>query len=281
MTEPGKLILAARPIGNFQDSSLRLIDALKTADLIAAEDTRKLKRLLIDLEIATKAKIISYFEENELSKIGFILEKISQGQNVLIISDAGTITISDPGFKLVQKAIAENIKLEVLPGASAPIAALTISGFSTDEFTFLGFLPRKKSLREDKLKEINDSLRTIIFFESPRRILDTLNDLTSYLAPDRRLVIARELTKTYEEIVRGSLEELINWANKEVLGEITVVVEGRDAKETIEISEAIGAVTKLIAQGLSHKDAVAQVASSSGLAKRALYQATLELNHER
>ena len=281
MTEPGKLILAARPIGNFKDASLRLIEALKTVELIAAEDTRKLKRLLTDLEITTKARVISYFEENEITKIGLILDAVAKGQNVLIISDAGTVTISDPGFKLVKKAISENVKLEVLPGASAPIAAITLSGFSTDEFTFLGFLPRKKSLREEKIQEIRDTKRTIIFFESPRRILETLKDFRNYLAADRSLAIAREITKTYEEVVRGNLSELITWAEKGVLGELTIVVEGLKNRETLDEKQAIEAVAKLIDSGLSHKDAVAKVAATSGLAKRKLYQATLELTHER
>lgn len=281
MSKPGKLILAARPIGNYKDSSLRLIEALSSVDLIAAEDTRKLKRLLADLDIETKAKIISYYEKNEISKIKFILEAIAQGQNVLVISDAGTITISDPGYKLVQIAIDQNVELEVLPGASAPIAALTLSGFATDEFTFVGFLPRKKSLREEKMLELAASKRTTIFFESPKRIFETLNELVNFLEPDRKLVIARELTKTYQELARGTLQELITWAEKEVLGEITVVVEGRKTKKTIDEAEAISAVLKLMTSGLSHKDAVAEVVKKTGLAKRALYQATLELTHER
>lgn len=280
MTKPGKLILAARPIGNYKDASLRLIEALGSVDLIAAEDTRKLKRLLNDLEIKSLAKIISFFEENEISKIDPILKAITEGQNVLIISDAGTVTISDPGFKLVQKAIEQNVQLEVLPGASAPIAALTLSGFATDEFTFVGFLPRKKSLRLDKIREIENSNRTVIFFESPRRILDTLNEFLEIFEPERNLVIARELTKTYEEIARGNLTELIAWAQKGVLGEVTVVVEGSKTKKTFTSEQAQAAVLKLMASGLSHKDAVSQVAATSGLAKRALYQATLELSHE-
>ncbi len=280
MTKPGKLVLAARPIGNFKDSSLRLIAALKSADLIAAEDTRKLKRLLSDLAIKTSAKIISYFEENEISKIGYLLTEVRAGKEVLLISDAGTVTISDPGFKLVQAAVAEGIQLEVLPGASAPIAALTLSGFATDEFTFIGFLPRKKSLREQKYLEIRNATRTFIFFESPRRILSTLKELNDFLASERLLVIARELTKTYEEIIRGNLAELIIWAKGEVLGEITVVVDGAKAKPEADLPAAIGEVLNLIRLGVSHKDAVNQVALSRGLAKRALYQATLELAHE-
>lgn len=280
MTKPGKLVLAARPIGNYKDSSLRLIEALKSADLIAAEDTRKLKRLLSDLEINNSAKIVSYFEENEISKIGYLLAAVKDGKEVLLISDAGTVTISDPGFKLVQAAVAEDIKLEVLPGASAPIAALTLSGFATDEFTFIGFLPRKKSLREQKYLEIKESMRTFIFFESPRRILNTLEEMNEVLPSERSLVIARELTKTYEEIIRGNLAELIIWAKGEVLGEITVVVDGASKKPEADLPGAIKEVLNLIQLGVSHKDAVNQVAATRGLAKRALYQATLELAHE-
>lgn len=276
----GSLILLGMPIGNIADASAHMIQVLNHADLIAAEDTRKLKRLLNDLAIKSSAKVISFFEENEISKIDPILKAISEGQNVLIISDAGTVTISDPGYKLIQKAIEHNVQLEVLPGASAPIAALTLSGFATDEFTFIGFLPRKKSLRTEKLTEIENSNRTVIFFESPRRILDTLNEMLEIFQPERNLVIARELTKTYEEIARGKLPDLINWAQKGVLGEITVVVEGRKTKKTFTPEQAQEAVMKLIRSGLSHKDAVAQVAATSGLAKRELYQATLDLPHE-
>lgn len=280
MTKPGKLVLAARPIGNYKDSSLRLIEALKSADLIAAEDTRKLKRLLSDLAINTSAKIISYFEENEISKISYLLAAVKDGKEVLLISDAGTVTISDPGFKLVQAAVAANVELEVLPGASAPIAALTLSGFATDEFTFIGFLPRKKSLREQKYLEIRDTARTFIFFESPRRIFNTLKELNAVLTSERSLVIARELTKTYQEVIRGNLAKLMAWAEKEVLGEITVVVEGASEHPEADLPEAIKEVLNLIRLGKSHKDAVSQVASNRGLGKRALYQATLELAHE-
>lgn len=280
MTKPGKLVLAARPIGNYKDSSLRLIEALKSADLIAAEDTRKLKRLLSDLAINTSAKIISYFEENEISKISYLLAAVKDGKEVLLISDAGTVTISDPGFKLVQAAVAANVELEVLPGASAPIAALTLSGFATDEFTFIGFLPRKKSLREQKYLEIRDTARTFIFFESPRRIFNTLKELNAVLTSERSLVIARELTKTYQEVIRGNLAKLMAWAEKEVLGEITVVVEGASEHPEADLPEAIKEVLNLIRLGKSHKDAVNQVASNRGLGKRALYQATLELAHE-
>lgn len=280
MTKKGKLILAARPIGNYKDSSLHLIETLGSVDLIAAEDTRKLKRLLSDLNVSTKAKIVSFFEENELSKIAYLLEQVNIGKNVLVISDAGTVTISDPGFRLVQAAVKEGLELEVLPGASAPIAALTISGFATDEFTFYGFLPRKKSLREQKFTEIKESKRTSIFFESPRRLHDTLIHMTEIISTSRKLVIARELTKTYQEIVRGTLAEVVQWSSAGVLGEITVVVEGVKPEVNTDLNQAKEEVLALVAQGMSHKDAVNQVSISQGLAKRALYQATLELIHE-
>jgi 16S rRNA (cytidine1402-2'-O)-methyltransferase len=279
--EPGKLILAAVPIGNFQDASLRLITALQTSDLIAAEDTRKIKRLLKDLEINTEAKIFSYFQENEVRKIDFLLQSINEGFNVLVVSDAGMPTISDPGFKLVQAAIEANIPVEVLPGPSAPIAALALSGFATDEFTFIGFLPRKKSQREAKFNEIKNTDRTFIFFESPRRLLASLQELSEIVEAERAIVVARELTKTYQEIFRGSIREVINWAQKEILGEITVVVDRAVENTSDAIDEAIVEVNQLISQGASHKDAVTQVASQRGLAKRPLYEATLELSYER
>jgi len=279
--EPGKLVLAAVPIGNFQDASLRLIAALQTSDLIAAEDTRRIKRLIKDLEINTEAKIFSYFQENEVRKIDFLLQSINEGFNVLVVSDAGMPTISDPGFKLVQAAIKANIPIEVLPGPSAPIAALALSGFATDEFTFIGFLPRKKSQREVKFNEIKNTDRTFIFFESPRRLLTSLQELGEIIESERAVVVARELTKTYQEIFRGSISEVIDWAQKEILGEITVVVDRGVKSSTDAMGEAIAEVNQLISQGVSHKDAVSQVASQRGLAKRPLYEATLELSYER
>ena len=281
MREPGKLILAAVPIGNFQDASLRLIAALQTSDLIAAEDTRRIKRLIKDLEINTEVKIFSYFQENEVRKIDFLLQSINEGFNVLVVSDAGMPTISDPGFKLVQAAIKANIPIEVLPGPSAPIAALALSGFATDEFTFIGFLPRKKSQREVKFNEIKNTDRTFIFFESPRRLLTSLQELGEIVEAERAVVVARELTKTYQEIFRGSISEVIDWAQKEILGEITVVVDRGVKSSTDAMGEAIAEVNQLISQGVSHKDAVSQVASQRGLAKRPLYEATLELSYER
>jgi len=279
--EPGKLTLAAVPIGNFQDASLRLIKALATSDLIAAEDTRKIKRLINDLEIKTVAKIFSYFQENEVRKIDFLLQSIQEGLSVLVVSDAGMPTISDPGFKLVQAAIEANILIEVLPGPSAPIAALALSGFATDEFTFIGFLPRKKSQREVKFNEIKKTDRTFIFFESPRRLLTSLQELGEVVEAERAIVVARELTKTYQEIIRGTISEVIEWAQKEVLGEITVVIDRATKSATDAIGEAIDEVNQLISQGASHKDAVTEVASQRGLAKRPLYEATLELSYER
>jgi len=279
--EPGKLTLAAVPIGNFQDASLRLINALATSDLIAAEDTRKIKRLINDLEIKTAAKIFSYFQENEVRKIDFLLQSIQEGLSVLVVSDAGMPTISDPGFKLVQAAIEANIPIEVLPGPSAPVAALALSGFATDEFTFIGFLPRKKSQREAKFNEIKNTDRTFIFFESPRRLLTSLQELGEVVEEERAIVVARELTKTYQETFRGSIGEVIGWAQKEILGEITVVVDRATKRATDAIDEAIDEVNQLISQGASHKDAVSQVASQRGLAKRPLYEATLELSYER
>jgi 16S rRNA (cytidine1402-2'-O)-methyltransferase len=281
VSEPGKLILAAVPIGNFRDASLRLISALSESDLVAAEDTRKVKRLMSDLDIKSSAKIFSYFQENEIQKIDYLLQSISEGSSVLLVSDAGMPTISDPGFKLVQAAIAANVKIEVLPGPSAPVTALALSGFATDEFTFIGFLSRKKSVREARFLEIKKANRTFIFFESPRRLLASLKELSEALNDDRQIVIARELTKTYQEIIRGNISECIGWAKNEVLGEITVVVDRASEAAVDDLSDAVTAVSRLIKQGLSHKDAVNQVATQGGLAKRALYKATLELNHER
>ena len=276
----GQLILAATPLGNVLDASPRLKQTLTEADLIAAEDTRKAKRLIQDLNLDIKAPIISFFEENEIEKIPELINKLKQGSKIVVISDAGTPAISDPGFKLVKQAITENISITVIPGPSAVLSALVLSGLPTDRFSFEGFIPRKGKERSEILNNLNKESRTMIIFESPRRTKETLEDIKEVVGEDRKIAVVREISKTYEEVIRGSVSELVDWANSnEVLGEITIVIKGVDSsKRNIVDEEAIKNVKDLIAKGMSFKDAVQQVSTQLGLSRRELYEASLRLD---
>jgi 16S rRNA (cytidine1402-2'-O)-methyltransferase len=276
----GQLILAATPLGNILDASPRLKETLEQADLIAAEDTRRAKRLFADLNLEIKAPVISLFEENEIEKIPDIIEKLKNGLKVVVISDAGTPAISDPGYRLVTKAIEENISITVIPGPSAVLSALVLSGLPTDRFSFEGFIARKGKERTEILNNLNTQSRTMVIFESPRRTLQTLQDIQEIVGDDRKAAVVREISKTYEEVIRGSLKELVAWANsKEVLGEITLVIAGVENTGKKEVDEqAIGEVKQLIAAGSSFKDAVQEVSTQRGLSRRELYEASLRLD---
>ena len=276
----GQLILAATPLGNILDASPRLKETLEQADLIAAEDTRRAKRLFADLNLEIKAPVISLFEENEIEKIPDIIEKLKSGLKVVVISDAGTPAISDPGYRLVTKAIEENISITVIPGPSAVLSALVLSGLPTDRFSFEGFIARKGKERTEILNNLNTQSRTMVIFESPRRTLQTLQDIKEIVGDDRKAAVVREISKTYEEVIRGSLKELVAWANsKEVLGEITLVIAGVENTGKKEVDdEAIAEVKQLIAAGSSFKDAVQEVSTQRGLSRRELYEASLRLD---
>jgi 16S rRNA (cytidine1402-2'-O)-methyltransferase len=276
----GQLILAATPLGNILDASPRLKETLEQADLIAAEDTRRAKRLFADLNLEIKAPVISLFEENEIEKIPDIIEKLKSGLKVVVISDAGTPAISDPGYRLVTKAIEENISITVIPGPSAVLSALVLSGLPTDRFSFEGFIARKGKERTEILNNLNTQSRTMVIFESPRRTLQTLQDIQEIVGDDRKAAVVREISKTYEEVIRGSIKELVAWANsKEVLGEITLVIAGVENTGKKEVDdEAIGEVKQLIAAGSSFKDAVQEVSTQRGLSRRELYEASLRLD---
>ncbi len=276
----GQLILAATPLGNILDASPRLKETLEQADLIAAEDTRRAKRLFADLNLEIKAPVISLFEENEIEKIPDIIEKLKNGLKVVVISDAGTPAISDPGYRLVTKAIEENISITVIPGPSAVLSALVLSGLPTDRFSFEGFIARKGKERTEIFNNLNTQSRTMIIFESPRRTLQTLQDIQEIVGDDRKAAVVREISKTYEEVIRGSLKELVAWANsKEVLGEITLVIAGVENTGKKEVDEqAIAEVKQLIADGSSFKDAVQEVSTQRGLSRRELYEASLRLD---
>jgi 16S rRNA (cytidine1402-2'-O)-methyltransferase len=276
----GQLILAATPLGNILDASPRLKETLEQADLIAAEDTRRAKRLFADLNLEIKAPVISLFEENEIEKIPDIIEKLKSGLKVVVISDAGTPAISDPGYRLVTKAIEENISITVIPGPSAVLSALVLSGLPTDRFSFEGFIARKGKERTEILNNLNTQSRTMVIFESPRRTLQTLQDIQEIVGDDRKAAVVREISKTYEEVIRGSLKELVTWANsKEVLGEITLVIAGVENTGKKEVDDqAIAEVKQLIAAGSSFKDAVQEVSTQRGLSRRELYEASLRLD---
>ena len=276
----GQLILAATPLGNILDASPRLKETLEQADLIAAEDTRRAKRLFADLNLEIKAPVISLFEENEIEKIPDIIEKLKNGLKVVVISDAGTPAISDPGYRLVTKAIEENISITLIPGPSAVLSALVLSGLPTDRFSFEGFIARKGKERTEILNNLNTQSRTMVIFESPRRTLQTLQDIQEIVGDDRKAAVVREISKTYEEVIRGSLKELVAWANsKEVLGEITLVIAGVENTGKKEVDdEAIAEVKQLIAAGSSFKDAVQEVSTQRGLSRRELYEASLRLD---
>ena len=276
----GQLILAATPLGNILDASERLKQTLQAADLIAAEDTRRAKRLFADLNLDVSAPVISLFEENEIEKIPDIIEKLKNGAKVVVISDAGTPAISDPGYRLVSKAIEENISITVIPGPSAVLSALILSGLPTDRFSFEGFIARKGKERAEILNNLNTQSRTMVLFESPRRTLQTLQDIQEVVGENRKAAVVREISKTYEEVIRGSISDLVSWAQaKEVLGEITLVIAGVENTGKKEVDEeAIRQVKQLVDAGSSFKDAVQEVSTQQGLSRRELYEASLRLD---
>jgi 16S rRNA (cytidine1402-2'-O)-methyltransferase len=226
----GTLYIVSTPIGNREDITLRALRILKEADLIAAEDTRHTGLLLRHFGIQTP--LTSYFEGNEMKKKEFILSRLKQGHSIALVSDAGTPGISDPGFRLIQTAIENQISIVPIPGPSAVIAALSVSGLPTDAFLFKGFLPHKTKKRRDLLKQLEEVRETLIFYESPHRLSETLNDIFETLG-DRDMVLTRELTKVYEEVLRGKVNEIkIQIGERKLKGEMTLVISGKTRKKT-------------------------------------------------
>jgi 16S rRNA (cytidine1402-2'-O)-methyltransferase len=267
------IILAATPIGNLKDASLRLIEVLGSAAIVAAEDTRVTQRLLAGLGIENRPRLIALHDHNERDRAADLVE-LAREQDVVLLSDAGMPTVSDPGFHLVQAAAAAGVIVTALPGPSAVLTALAVSGLPTDRFTFEGFLPRKPGERRSTLRALGDERRTMVFFESPNRIASSLADIATVLGDDRRVVVARELTKMFEEVKRGSASELAGWAQEGVRGEIVVVVAGA-AERTVDLETGVTQVLALVAAGTRLKDASSEVAEATGLGKRDLYQAAL------
>jgi len=272
------LTLAATPLGNPGDASPRLKAAIEEAEIIAAEDSRRFHRLASDLGVTFTAKIISFFDGNETARTQEVLSFLQAGKRVLVVSDAGMPTISDPGFRLTRDAIALNIPVVVIPGPSAPTMALALSGLATDRFTFEGFLSRSSGARQSHLESLRFEERTMIIFEAPHRITECLTDAIEVFGGNRQAAICREMTKTYEETIRGTLDELLQWSrSKEILGEITMVIAGvpqGSAEKTAD--EMVARVREFEAAGMDRKDAIATVAKEFELPKKVVYAAVVD-----
>ena len=265
------IILAATPIGNLGDASRRLIEALTNATVIAAEDTRTTIHLLSALGIDNRPRLIPLHEHNEVAKSAEIVE-LARDSDVLVLSDAGMPAISDPGFPLVAAAASAGVTVTVIPGPSAVLAALAVSGLPTDRFSFEGFLPRKG--RVAYFRSLAREQRTMVFFESPNRLAAALADVVTALGPDRRVVVCRELTKLHEEVRRGTAAELAEYFAEGARGEICVVIDGA-APATADLPDGIAQVLALVAQGVRLKGASVEVAEATGLSRRELYEGAL------
>ncbi len=268
------LILAATPIGNLADASPRLIEAMVESKFIAAEDTRSLLKLANSLGIKLNARLFSLHEHNEGDRLSQILE-IAKDEPVLVVSDAGMPTVSDPGFLLVRAAVEADVEVTVIPGPSAVLSALAVSGLPTDRFTFEGFLPRKQGDRRKMFASLSREPRTMVFFESPHRILESLEDAVLELGAERAATVSRELTKKFEHTERGSLQHLVEWAKGEPKGEMVLVVAGAQVAE-VQVADLVEQVLALIADGAKLKEAVAEIAASAGASKSDLYQMVLD-----
>jgi 16S rRNA (cytidine1402-2'-O)-methyltransferase len=272
--KPGRLVLAGTPLGRVSDASEGLRSALTGADVIAAEDTRRLLRLVADLGVTISAPVVSYYESVEQARIPALLERMQTGQTVVLVTDAGMPSVSDPGYRLVAAAAAAGLLVTSVPGPSAVITALALSGLPSDRFCFEGFLPRKSGERSRALAELAGERRTMVFFESVHRLTEALTAMATAFGADRPAVLCRELTKTYEEVRSGSLADLVEMATAGVRGEVTLVVAG--ATETVEAvtDEALAAaVAELVAAGSTRRDAVDVVAARHGIARRIVYAA--------
>ena len=269
------LILACLPIGDVRDASAHLIQVISSAQYVAAEDSRKFARLCQDLEIKHSAKVISFFEGNENEKIEELSLILKSGKDILVVTDAGVPAISDPGYRLIRAALTEKIQIKVLPGPSAVTTALLLSGLPTDRFCFEGFPPRTSGARLKWFTDLRQEERTIIFFEAPHRIIQSLTDAGSAFGLDRNGAVCREMSKNYEEVVRGAISELITWANsKEILGEITVVIEGFDpSSRHFSVEDLIKLVLAHEVSGESRKSAIALVAKENSVSKRVVFDA--------
>ncbi|MFF7386178.1 16S rRNA (cytidine(1402)-2'-O)-methyltransferase [Streptomyces griseoluteus] len=274
----GTLVLAGTPIGDVADAPPRLSKELAEADVIAAEDTRRLRRLTQALGVTPGGRVVSYFEGNESARTPELVEELRGGARVLLVTDAGMPSVSDPGYRLVAAAVEHDIKVTAVPGPSAVLTALALSGLPVDRFCFEGFLPRKGGERLSRLREVAEERRTLVYFEAPHRLDDTLAAMAEVFGADRRAAVCRELTKTYEEVKRGPLADLAAWAAEGVRGEITVVVEGApdSGPEELDAGELVRRVRIREEAGERRKEAIAAVAAEAGLPKRVVFDAVVE-----
>lgn len=277
------LILAATPLGNPGDASLRLKRAISEATIIAAEDSRRFHRLCQEIDITFTARILSFFEGNEVERTRELIAELKNGEKVLVVSDAGMPTISDPGFRLMRDAIANDIEVSVIPGPSAITMAIALSGLPTDRFCFEGFPPRTPAARVATFEKLRFEERTMVFFEAPHRLKESLKNAAEVFGDQRKAVVCREMTKTYEETIRGTLSELFAWAEStELLGEISLVISGAE-KDSAErtASDMVNRVREFEGAGMDRKSAIATVADEFGIAKRLVYAAVVDANKMR
>lgn len=277
----GGIILAATPLGNPLDASINLIAALASADVIAAEDTRRTRALAENLGVTIRARIVSNFDHNEQQRAESLVDLARAGKRVLVVTDAGMPGVSDPGYPIVLAAIAAGVPLTCLPGPSAVPTALVLSGVGMGHFAFLGFAPRKDGARRTFFSDAAQTGLSVCFFESPHRIADTLRVAAEVYGPETTAAVCRELTKTYEEVARGTLGELAEWAEAGVRGEICVVIDAADASATYDEATAITAVEERVETGMRLKAAVAEIAAASGMGKKALYDAVVAARQTR
>ncbi|NKY46225.1 16S rRNA (cytidine(1402)-2'-O)-methyltransferase [Nocardia cerradoensis] len=271
----GRLVLAATPMGDIGDASQRLRDALASADVVAAEDTRRTRALAKALEVEITGRVVSFYDHVEAARIPLLLDEIESGRTVLLVTDAGMPSVSDPGYRMVAACIERDLPVTCLPGPSAVTTALALSGLPMERFCFDGFAPRKSGQRKQWLATLVTEPRAVVFFEAPHRLAGCLADAAEVLGPGRRAAVCRELTKTYEEVVRGGLGELADWAVEGARGEITVVVEGAQPVSADPV-DLVDEVEELVADGTRLKDACAQVAArAGGVSRRELYDAVL------
>jgi 16S rRNA (cytidine1402-2'-O)-methyltransferase len=274
------LILAATPLGNPGDASTRLKSAIESASIIAAEDSRRFHRLCADIEVTFTGRVLSFFEGNEDDRSRELIAELKSGAVVLVVSDAGMPTISDPGFRLMRDAIAEGIEVSVIPGPSAVTMAVALSGLPTDRFSFEGFPPRTAGARMATFEKLRFEERTMVFFEAPHRLAESLSDCIKVFGPDRHAAVCREMTKRYEETIRGTLAELSQWAQRnEILGEITLVIAGAVTDSaSLTAADMVGRVREFESAGMDRKAAIATVAEEFGIAKRLVYAAVVDAN---
>lgn len=278
-TAGGTLTLAGTPIGSHTHASRALRDVLSRADVVAAEDTRRFATLLHRIGVTTAARVVSYFEGNEASRTPELTDAIAAGQHVVLVTDAGMPSVSDPGYRLVAACIERGLRVTAVPGPSAVLTALAVSGLPADRFCFEGFLPRRQGERLARLRELAAETRTMVFFEAPHRLHDWLLDAVEAWGAERRAVVCRELTKPHEEIRRAGLEELADWAADGVRGEVTVVVAGATPR-TVGTADALELVAQRVAAGEKLSRAVRDVAELLGVSRKNLYAAALATKHE-